>query len=99
MTSRCQALVGSEWLVVGGVGFPGAHFLVDVRLFGILVVASVLGIGCTLLMSGNLPGVLFRFTLAWILGVDFSARLEVRFCACIIGGASVMRGTVMMGVS
>ncbi len=27
VTSGCRALVGSEWLVVGGVGVP-AHFLV-----------------------------------------------------------------------
>jgi hypothetical protein len=84
--------------VVGGVGFP-AHFHVEMRLVGILLVASVLGIGCTLLMAGNFPGVLFRVTLAWILGVDFSARLEVGLRACIIGGALVMRGTVMMGDS
>ncbi len=58
-----------------------------------------MGIGCTLLMAGNFPGVLFRVTLAWILGVDFSARLEVGFRACIIGGALVIRGTVMMGDS
>ena len=37
----------------------------------------MLGIGCTLLMAGNFPGVLFRVTLAWILGVDFSTCLEV----------------------
>ena len=56
-----------------------------------------MGIGCTLLMAGNFPGLLFCVTLAWILGVDFSAHLEVGFCACIIGGALVIRGTVMMG--
>jgi hypothetical protein len=49
-------------------------------------------------MAGSFPGVLFRVTLAWILGVDISARLEVGFRVRIIGGASVMRGTVMMGV-
>ena len=97
VTSRCRALVGSACLVVGGVGFP-AHFFVEMRLVGISLVASVLGIGCILLMAGNFPGVLFRVALAWILGVDFSACLEVGFLACIIGGASVMRGTVMMGV-
>ncbi len=95
--SRCRALVGSEWPVVGGVGFP-AHFLVKMRLVGISDVASMLGIGCTLLMASNFPGVLFHFILAWILGVDFSARLEVGFCACIIGGALVMRGTVLIGI-
>ncbi len=50
-------------------------------------------------MTGNFPGVLFRVILAWILGVDFSARLEVGFRACIIGGALVMQGTVMMVLS
>ena len=96
--SLCQALVGSDCLVVGGVGVP-AHFLVALRLVGILLGASVLGIGCTLLIAGNFPGVLFQVTLVWILGVNFSARLEVGLRACIIGGASVIRGTVMMGVS
>ena len=56
-----------------------------------------MGIGCTLLMAGNFPGVLFRITLAWILGVAFSACLEIGFRACIIGGALVIQGTVMMG--
>ena len=98
VTSRCRALVGSECLVVGGVGFL-AHFLVEMRLVGISLVASVLGIGCTLLMAGSFPGVLFRVTRAWILGVDFSERFEVGLRACIIGGASVMRGTVTMGDS
>ena len=85
--------------MVGGVEFP-AHFLVDMRLVGISCGASRLGIGCILLIAGNFPGVLFRVTLAWILGVGvvFSARLEVGLRACIIGGASVIRGNVMMGV-
>ncbi len=48
-------------------------------------------------MAGTFPGVLFRVTLAWILGVDFIARLEVGFRASMIGGALVIRGTVMMG--
>ena len=64
VTSQCRALVGSEWLVVSGVRFPGAHFLIEMRLVGISVVASVLGIGCTLLMAGSFPGVLFQVTLA-----------------------------------
>ena len=54
----CQALVGSDCLVVGGVGFP-PHFLVELRLVGISLGASVRGIGCTLLIDGNFPGVLF----------------------------------------
>ena len=63
VTILCRALVGSDCLVVGGVGFP-AHFRVEMRLVGILLGASVLGIGCTLLIAGNFPGVLFRVTLA-----------------------------------
>ena len=98
VTSRCRALVGNAYLVVGGVGLP-ALFLIDMSLVEISLLASVLGIGCTLLMAGNFLGVLFRIALAWILGVDFSAQLEVGFLACIIGGALVMRVTVMMGVS
>jgi hypothetical protein len=84
--------------VVGGVGFP-AHFLVELRLVGILLGASVLGIGCTLLIAGNFPGVLFQVTLVWILGVNLSARLEVGLRSCMIGGALVMRGIMMMSVS
>ena len=68
------------------------------RLGEILLSESVLGIGCTLLIAGNFPTVLFQVTLAWIIGVNFSARLEVGLRAYIIGGASVMQGTVMMGV-
>ena len=49
--------------MVGGAGFP-AHFLVDMRLVGISRGASGLGIGCTLLIVGNFPGVLFRVNLA-----------------------------------
>ena len=97
VTILCQALVGSACLVVGGVGCP-AHFLVALRLGGISLGASVLGIGCTLLIAGNFPGVLFRVILAWIIGVNFSARLEVGLRACIIGDALVMQGTVMMSV-
>ena len=58
VTILCQALVGSDFLVVGGVEFP-AHFLAELRQVGILLGASVLGIGCTLLIAGNFPGVLF----------------------------------------
>ena len=94
----CLALVGRDCLVVGGVKFP-AHFLLDTRLVGISLGVSVCGIGCTLLISGNFPGVLFRVTLLCILSVNFSARLEVGLRACMIGGASVMQGIVMMGVS
>ncbi len=97
VTIQCRALVGSECLVVGGVGFS-LPFLVEMRLVGISRGASTLGIGCTLLIVGNFPGVLFWVTLAWILGVDFSARLEVGLRACIIGGASVICGTVMIDV-
>jgi hypothetical protein len=62
VTILCLALAGRDCLVVGGVRFP-AHFLVDTHLVGILLGVSVCGIGCTLLISGNFPGVLFRVTL------------------------------------
>ena len=42
--------------------FP-EHFLVNTRLVGIFLGVSVCGIGCTLLISGNFPGVLFCVTL------------------------------------
>ena len=58
VTSLCRALVGSDYLVVGGVGVP-AHFLLELRLVGISLGASVLGIGGTLLIAGNFLGVLF----------------------------------------
>ena len=75
--------------MVSGVRFP-VHLLVEMRLVGILLVASVLGIGCTLLISGNFADVLFQDSLTWILGVNFSAHLEVKLRACIIGGALVI---------
>ena len=62
VTILCLALVGRDCFVVGNVGFP-AHFLVDTRLVGISLGVSMFGIGCTLLISGNFPGVLFRVTL------------------------------------
>ena len=58
VTSLCRALIGSDCLVVGGVVFP-AHFRVELHLGGILLGASVLVIGFTLLIDGNFPGVLF----------------------------------------
>ncbi len=97
VTIRCQALAGSLCLVVGGVGFP-AHFLVEMRLVGISHGASGFGIGYTLVIVGNFPGVLFQVTFLWILGVVFSTCLDVGLRACIIGGALVICGTVMMGV-
>ena len=76
VTSSCLALVGRDCAVVGGVGFP-APFLVDTHLVGSSLGVSVLGIGCTLLVAGNFPGVLFQVACVWIRGVAFSARLEV----------------------
>ncbi len=62
VTILCLALVGRDCVVVGGVGFP-VPFLVDMRLVGILRGASVFGFGCTLLIGGNAPGVLFLVAL------------------------------------
>ena len=62
MTILCQALVGRDCAVVGGVIFP-VSFLVDMRLVGSSRGVSLFGIGCTLLICGNPPGVLFLVTL------------------------------------
>ncbi len=63
VTILCLALVGRrDCAVVGGVGFP-VSFLVDMRLVGSLRGAPVFGIGCTLLIGGNAPGVLFPVAL------------------------------------
>ena len=98
VTILCLALVGRACIVVYGVGFPAPVFG-DTSLVGSLLGVSVLGIGCTLLIAGNFPGVLFQVARVWILGVAFSARLEVGLRACMIGGASVMWGMVMMSES
>ena len=58
MTILCLALVGRDCVVVGGVGSP-FPFLVDMRLVGSSLGASMFGIECTLLIGGNPPGVLF----------------------------------------
>ena len=89
VTILCLALAGRDCAVVGGVRFL-VPFLVDMRLVESSCCASAFGIGCTLLKGGNPPGVLFLVALSRILGVDFSARLEVGLHACIIGGVLVM---------
>ena len=53
----------------------------------------------TLVMGGTAPGVLFLVTRRCRRFVPFSARLDVGFLDFIIGGASVTRGIVIMGVS
>ena len=58
VTILCLALVGRDSAVVGGVRFP-VPFLVDTRLVGSSHGASMFGIGCTLLIGGNPPSVLF----------------------------------------
>ncbi len=98
VTMRCLARVGSAWRVACAGGIP-ARVLVDERRGGMAHGAFMSGIGCTLVMAGSCPGVLFRVTRLWIRGVDLSARLEVGLRACMIGGASVSRGTVIMGDS
>jgi hypothetical protein len=50
-------------------------------------------------IAGTAPGVLFLVCCQCKRGVFFNTRLAVGFCAFIIGGAFVMRGTVRMGVS
>ena len=46
-----------------------------------------------------IPGVLFRVTLRWSLGVARSVLLDVGFRVSLIGGALEMRGTLMIGLS
>ena len=62
VTILCLALIGRDCVVIGGVSFP-VPVLVDTRLVGSSLGASVIGIGCTLLIAGNFPGVLFRVAL------------------------------------
>ena len=62
VTILCLALVGRDCAVIGGIGFP-ALFLVDMCLAGSSRGVSVFGIGCTLLIGGDPPGVLFLVTL------------------------------------
>ena len=52
-----------------------------------------------LVINSNAPGVLFRVSRRYILGVVFNARFAMGFLDCIIAGALVMHGMVSMGVS
>lgn len=52
----------------------------------------------TRLIGGTCPGALFLVTRRCDLDVCLRTRLDVRFRACRIGSAFVIRGIVMMGV-
>ncbi len=102
---RWVACKGKGRLVVGGVvGFccvlNECHWL-----GGALIViggwsgVSFSGIGWTLLIKGMPPGVLFRVDRRWIRGVIFRTLFAVGLRTCIIGGASVILGTLRMDVS
>ena len=96
VTDLCLALKERDCAVVGGDGLP-ALFLVAKRLVGSSGGAS--GTGCTLLIGNTPPGVLFRVALLCILGIDFRTHFDVGLRAYMIGGASVMRGMIMMDVT
>ena len=57
------------------------------------------GMGSMIVACGLTPGKLLRVTRRWRRGVVCKLLLAVGFLVRIIGGASVMRGTVSMGDS
>ncbi len=58
-----------------------------------------MGIGLIFLIIGTSPGMLFLVTHLCVCGVFLRARFDVGLQACMIGGASVMRGMMSMGDS
>ena len=76
VTILCRALLGRDRAVVCGVVAPVA-VLGDTRLFGSTVCTSVSGTGCTLLIAGTPPGVLFHVILLCTRGVVIRARLRL----------------------
>ncbi len=99
------ACKGKACLVVGRVVALSCVRSKPQRLGGAIIVmggcsgVSLFGIGWTLLIKGTPPGVLFWVNLRWSHGVFFGTLYNVGFHACIIGGASMILGTVRMGVS
>ena len=51
-----------------------------------------------LAIAGTAPGVLLRVCLRWVRGVFLRWRFAVGFRDCMIGGASVILGIVVIGV-
>ena len=72
-----------EWCILGDLRSPCAAVVVSLARRVII---------------GNAPGVLFLVTRRCIRGFSFSLCFAVGFRDCIIGGASVMRGMVSIGV-
>ncbi len=102
---RWVACKGKGRLVVGGV-IALCCVRNERRQLGgaIFVIRCCSGVsltrtGWTLLIKGTPPGVLFWVNLRWIRGVFFRTLFAVGFHACIIRGASIILGTVRMGVS
>jgi hypothetical protein len=98
VTIRCQALVGIVCTVV--VRIVGCVIVRgDLCHCGIISILSLSGIVLLLLIIGTPLGVLFLVTCLCIRGVFLSAHFDMGLQACMIGGASVMRRMVSMGVS
>jgi hypothetical protein len=102
VTILCRAKLGIRWNVAFGSG--SVSTVVDATIAGrirddlrspcAVVVVSL----ARRVIIGNSPGVLFLVTRRCIRGFSFSLRFAVGFRDCIIGGASVMRGMVSIGV-
>ncbi len=98
VTIRCWALLGIVCTVVGGIiGCVIVHG--DLCCCSIIPSPSFSGIVLLLLIMGTPLGMLFLVTRLCIRGVFLSACFDVGLQACMIGGTSVMRGMVSMGVS
>ena len=81
------------WTGVVGVRVPRGGWTRVLR-------CSCLGVSGSMMHGGVvIPGVLFRVTRRWSLGVVRSALLDVGLRVSMIGGACEMRGTVVIGFS
>ncbi len=95
---HCWALLGIGCTVVGGV-VPCATVRGDLCCCGIMSSPLLAGILLLLLIIGTPLGMLFLVTYLCIHGVLLRACFDVGLQACMIGGASVMRRMVGIGVS
>jgi hypothetical protein len=80
-------------LPLGGCTLIGTAALLPLRG----LVGLIIGIGLITHGAGSISGVLLHVTWQWRQGVVFDVRFADGFCACMIVGASVIRGIVMMG--
>jgi hypothetical protein len=102
VTILCRAKLGIGWNVA--IGSATVATVVDAtiaeRIRGDLrsPCAAVVVSFARRVIIGTPPGVLFLVTRRCIRGVSFSLRFAVGFRDCIIGGASVIRGMVSIGV-